>query len=60
MNINPMQLMQEVNRLKSRGGDPNQMIQEMLNSGKITQAQYDAAVQRAQQMQKMFAPNGRR
>ena len=60
MNINPMQLMQEVNRLKSQGGDPNQMIQEMLNSGKVSQAQYDAAVKRAQQLQQMFTPNGRR
>ena len=60
MNINPMQFMQQLNQLKSRGGDPNQMIQEMLNSGKVTQAQYDAAVKRAQQIQQMFTPNGRR
>ena len=60
MNINPIQLMQEVNKLKSRGGDPNQMIQNMLNSGKVTQAQYDAAVKRAQQIQQMLTPNGRR
>ena len=54
MNINPMQFMQQLNQLKSRGGDPNQMIQEMLNSGKVTQAQYDAAVKRAQQIQQML------
>ena len=51
MNINPIQLMQEVNKLKSRGGDPNQMIQQMLNSGRITQAQYDDAVKRASSLQ---------
>ena len=60
MNINPMQFMQKLNQLKSQGGDPNQIIQEMLNSGKITQAQYDAAVQQAQQIQKMFTPSAHR
>ena len=44
MNINPMQFMQQLNQLKSKGGDPNQMIQQMLNSGRVSQAQYDAAV----------------
>lgn len=28
-------------------GDPKQQIQQMLNSGKITQAQYNEAVQKA-------------
>lgn len=60
MNINPMQFMQRLNQLKSQGGDPNQMIQQMLNSGRVTQAQYDQAVRQAQQIQKMFTPNGRR
>ncbi len=41
-------------------GDPRQQIQQMLNSGKITQAQYDSAVQMAQQLQKMMTtPPGR-
>ena len=60
MNINPMQFMQQLNQLKSRGGDPNQMIQDMLNSGKVTQAQYDAAVKRAQQIQQMLTPGAHR
>lgn len=60
MNINPMQFMQQLNQLKSRGGDPNQMIQEMLNSGRVTQAQYDAAVKRAQQIQQMLSPSAHR
>ena len=55
---NPMmfnQLMQKVQQLKSQlGGDPNQQIQQMLNSGKITQADYDRAVQRANELKKMF------
>ena len=54
MNINPMQFMQQLNQLKSRGGDPNQMIQQMLNSGRITQSQYDAAVKRANEVMRML------
>jgi len=60
MNINPMQFMQQLNQLKSRGGDPNQMIQQMMNSGRVSQAQYDNAVKMAQQIQQMLAPGGRR
>lgn len=60
MNINPMEFMQSLNQLKSKGGDPNQMIQQMLNSGRVTQAQYDEAVKMAQQIQGMLTPSGRR
>lgn len=60
MNINPVQFMQRLNQLKSQGGDPNQMIQQMMNSGRVSQAQYDAAVKQAQQIAQMFSPNGRR
>ena len=60
MNINPMQFMQQLNQLKSRGGDPNQMIQQMLNSGRVTQTQYDNAVKMAQQISQMFTPSGHR
>ena len=35
-------------------GNPQQQIQQMLNSGKITQEQYNQAVQTAQQMMKMM------
>ncbi len=35
-------------------GDPRQKVQEMLNSGRVTQEQYNQAVQMAQQMQKML------
>lgn len=47
--------MQQLNQLKSTfQGDPNQKIQQMLNSGQISQAQYNSAVQRAQQIQSML------
>ena len=35
-------------------GDPQQMIQQMMNSGRINQNQYNQAVQMAQNFQKMF------
>lgn len=35
-------------------GDPRQKVQELLNSGKINQQQYNQAVQMAQQMQRMI------
>ena len=60
MNINPMQFMNDLNQLKQRGGDPNQMIQQMLNSGRVSQSQYDAAVKQAQQIQKMLTPGAHR
>jgi len=35
-------------------GDPRQQVQQLLNSGKVTQAQYDQAVKMAQQFQRML------
>lgn len=46
--------MQALQQLKSRGGDPNQMIQQMLYSGQVSQEQYNAAVQKAQMIQQMM------
>lgn len=47
--------MQQVQQLKnSFRGDPNQQIQQMLNSGRVSQAQYNAAVQKAQQIMRML------
>lgn len=57
--FNPNQFMQQLNELKSKGGDPNQMIQQMLNSGRITQAQLNSAVNRAQQIMQMLPLGGR-
>lgn len=56
MNQNNMNLfMQRLNQLKQTfRGDPNQKIQELLNSGKVTQQQYDNAVKQANQIRKMF------
>lgn len=35
-------------------GDPRQQVQQLLNSGKVSQQQYNQAVQMAQQMQRMM------
>ena len=35
-------------------GDPRQQVQQLLNSGKVSQAQYDQAVKMAQQFQRMM------
>ena len=35
-------------------GNPQEQVQQMLNSGKVSQEQYNRAVQMAQQFQKMF------
>lgn len=45
------QFMQFKNSFK---GNPQEQIQQMLNSGKITQAQYNNAVKQAQQFQNML------
>ena len=37
-----------------KGQDPNQIIQQMVSSGKVSQAQLDEAQRQARQMQGMF------
>lgn len=39
---------------KEFNGDPQQMIQQMLNSGKISQSQYNQAVSMANQLMGMM------
>lgn len=54
----PKQMQEFMSRLNDfrRGfnGNPRQMVQQMLNTGKISQAQYDRAVQLTNQIQKMI------
>lgn len=56
---NGQDFMSRLNLLKSSVSDPNAMIQQMLNSGRITQEQYNSAVQQAQQIQQMLHQNRR-
>jgi len=48
-------IIQQFNQFRQNfRGNPQQQIQQMLNSGKVTQAQYNAAVQKAQQLQRLL------
>jgi len=61
--MNPNQIMQMITQLKQRYGanaDPNAIIKQMMDSGRITQSAYDNAVKQAQQMQSMFSPSAHR
>lgn len=57
MNINPSMIQQFLQFRQNFNGDPRAQIQQMLNSGRITQDQYNQAVQMAQQLQKMLPPS---
>lgn len=47
--------MSSLNQLKQTfKGDPNQKIQELLNSGRVSQAQYNQAVNMANRIQQML------
>ena len=52
---NMMNLLQQFQQFKRNfQGDPRQQVQALLNSGKITQSQYNQAVQMANAMQQMI------
>lgn len=52
---NPMQLIGQLRQfMSSYKGDPRAQVQQMLNSGAITQAQYDQAVQMARGISQMM------
>lgn len=56
MNNNPYgNFMKQLNEFsRTITGNPQEQIQQLLNSGKITQAQYNAAVQKANMIKNMF------
>lgn len=48
-------IMQRFQQFKQQfNGDPRQQVQQLLNSGRVSQDQYNQAVQMAQQLQKMM------
>lgn len=55
--INQNMIQQFLQFRQNFSGDPRAQIQQMLNSGRITQADYDRAVQMAQQFQQMLPPS---
>lgn len=56
MTQNPMtQMMQQFQQFKENfKGDPQTEVQNLLNSGRMTQAQYNQLAQTAQQMARMM------
>ena len=49
---NPMQMMQQFQQFRNNfQGNPQQMVQQMLRSGQITEAQLQQATQMAKQFQ---------
>lgn len=54
--MNPMNgLLQRFQQFRQMfKGDPRQQVQQLLNSGRVSQDQYNRAVQMAQQLQKML------
>lgn len=52
---NPLMLIQQFNQFKSSyTGNPQQQIQQMLNSGQISQEQYNQAVQTANMLKNIL------
>ena len=47
-------MFRQIQEMKRSGIDPNQKIQEMLNSGQITQEQYNQAAAKAQQRRQLL------
>lgn len=55
--INQNMIQQFLQFRQNFSGDPRAQIQQMLNSGRISQADYDRAVKMAQQLQQMLPPS---
>ena len=55
---NMMQMIQSYNQFRQnmQGQNPDQIIQNLLQNGRISQAQYEQARQQAMQFQKMISP----
>ncbi len=53
--MNPGNLFQRFQQFRQTfSGDPRQKVQELLNSGRVSQDQYNQAAQMAQQFQRMM------
>lgn len=51
----PLQILQQFNSFRnSFHGNPQEEVQHLLNSGKISQEQYNEAVQKAQMLQSLL------
>lgn len=56
-NMNKFQ--EDLNKIKTSGVNPDEVIQNLMNSGRISQQQYNEACQKAQLIQQMMGgPRG--
>lgn len=54
-NNNPFQMLQKFNEFRQNfTGDPKQMVQQLLQSGRMNQQQYNTLFQLANQFQKLM------
>ena len=54
-NQGPANILQRLQQFqRTFTGDPRQQVQQLLNSGKVTQQQYNQATQMANQLQRML------
>ena len=54
-NNNPLQMMQKFNEFRQNfTGDPKQMVQQLLQSGRMDQRTYNNLFQMASELQKLF------
>lgn len=58
--MNPMLIQQFMQFQQNFKGDARAQVQQLLNSGRISQADYDRAVQMARQLQQMLPPSAHR
>ena len=58
--INPTIVQQFLQFRQNFNGDARSQIQQMLNSGRISQTDYDRAVQMARQLHNMLPPSAHR
>lgn len=57
--FNMQKFQEDLNKIKTSGVNPDDVIQNLMNSGRITQQQYNEACQKAQMIQQiMGGPRG--
>ena len=55
-NMNKFQ--EDLNKIKTSGVNPDYIIQNLMNYGRVSQQQYNEACQKAQLIQQMIGPRG--
>lgn len=56
--FNMQKFQEDLNKIKTSGVNPDEVIQNLMNSGRISQQQYNEACQKARMIQQMMGPRG--